>query len=124
MTFTQKAAISRLLTLGGLLCLIMSYATIHLLVGKDILLRITISVVPLAILIPGLMKRQYRSGSLLCFVLLIYFIPQTQKLFIEGNGARDIALVLLIAILFTITMFYARWQQRADVYEGEVTRAN
>ena len=120
MTFTQKSAISRILTLGGLLCLIARYVTIHAIKGEDILLRTTISVLPLAIFIPGLLKRQYRTASLLCFVLLIYFIPHTQALFVEGHMGRDIFLVGLVSTLFIVAMFYARWQQRADVYEGEI----
>ncbi len=121
MSFTRKANISRIIVLVGLLALLSIYFFIHIQNGEDVLLRSVISAMPLAIFIPGLLSRRYRTGSLLCFVLLIYFMLTTQQLFIPGDQIIDWIIMCLIVFLFTVSMFYARWQQRADVFEGEIT---
>ena len=119
MNFTQKANASRLVVLAGVLCLIALYCSIHIISGEYVLMKCVISATPLAIFVPGLLHRRYRSGSLLCFVLLIYFMVTTQQLFIPGDQAQDWIIMFLVVSLFIVSMFYARWQQRADVYEGD-----
>ena len=119
MTFTQKANLSRILVLIGLLSLIAIYCAIHILSGSHILLKCAISAIPLAIFVPGVAARRYRTGSLLCFVLLMYFMVATDQLFIPGSQLLDSLIMVVVVGLFTTSMFYARWQQRADVLEGD-----
>jgi len=119
MSFTRKANISRIVVLAGLFTLLATYFFIHIQNGEYVLMKCVISAMPVAIFIPGLLSRRYRTGSLLCFVLLIYFMLATQELFIPGDQFVDWVIMCLIVALFTISMFYARWQQRADVFEGD-----
>lgn len=120
MTFTEKARKSRALVLAGIVSLIAIYCIRHILSSEHVLMKCVISSIPLAIFIPGILARRYRSGSLLCFVLLIYFMVITQELFIPGKLWHDAAAMAVIVVLFVVSMFYARWQQRADIFEGEV----
>lgn len=106
MTFTEKAKFSRFLVLVGILTLVM-------LLGFS-----PISLI-LLIFIPGLLAKKYRSGSFLCFALLIYFMFATLNLFNDGNLLRDSIIMAVIVLLFVVSMFYARWQQRANIFEGE-----
>ena len=119
MNFSRKAKLSRIVVLVGVLTLITVYCLIHVLSGEYVLMKCIISAMPLAIFIPGLLSRRYRTGSLLCFVLLIYFMVATQQLFNPGDLVIDWIIMFLIVALFTISMFYARWQQRADIFEGD-----
>lgn len=119
MTYSQKASKSRAAVLAGIFALIALYCGAHISVGQDVVLRCVISATPLAIFIPGVAARRYRSGSLLCFVLLIYFMVESQALFVPGGLIYDAITMSVVVVLFTLSMFYARWQQRADVFEGD-----
>ncbi|MBC6428452.1 MAG: DUF2069 domain-containing protein [Cellvibrionales bacterium] len=116
MTYPVKAARSRLLVLALLATLIGYYSWLHLSSATDALLRIAISCLPLALCVPGLLRRQHRAASLLCFVLLLYFMLAVQWLFAPGNIWRDSLVTALIALLFTAAMLYSRWQHRADIF--------
>lgn len=117
MTFSEKASVSRIAVLAGILILAAVYCYGHIRDGEGVLLRCLISSAPLAMFIPGVLARRYRSGSLLCFVLLLYFMFETMALFSPGNLVIDIIAMSLVVLLFTVSMFYSRWQQRADVFE-------
>ena len=118
MTFTEKSARSRVIVLTLLALLICYYTGTHIVVGQDALFRVLVSVIPLAIFLPGILARKYRSASLLCFVLLLYFMTSVQSLFTPGNTLAESMGMVLIVSLFCVAMFYSRWQQRADVLEN------
>ena len=117
MNFTQKSAYSRLVVLTLLALLIIYYAIIHISSGVDIVFRMLVSIVPLAIFLPGISLRKYRSASLLCFVLLLYFMVGVQSLFTPGDAVPESIAMFIICSLFCVSMLYSRWQQRADVLE-------
>lgn len=118
MTFTEKSAISRTIVLVLLILLIGYYTVVHILVGKDVLFRVVINISPLILFIPGLLYRKYKAASLLCFVLLLFFIMEVQSLATQGNTLAESVAMTLICTLFVISMCYSRWQQRADVLEN------
>lgn len=117
MTFAEKSAKSRTLVIFLLLMLILYYAYSHITHGVDIGFRMMVSMVPLAIFLPGILKRKYRSASLLCFVLLLYFMVGVQSLFTPGDTLAESIAMTIICTLFCLSMLYSRWQQRADVLE-------
>ncbi len=123
-TFTEKAAISRKVIFILLILLIIYYLWSHLSTGIDMVFRTIVSTVPLLMFIPGMVYRKYRAASLLCFVLLLYFMVTVQSLFTPGNTLIESLVMADIVILFTLSMFYSRWQQRADVFEAEGTPSN
>ena len=118
MTFTQKASFSRAIVLAGIALLIGLYLTTHFQKGQDVLLRGAFSVLPLAIFIPGILARKYRSGSLLCFVLLLYFMVESTAVYGATEPLIGAIRIAVICLLFIVAMFFARWQQRANVFEG------
>jgi len=118
MTFTEKSKYSRIIVLVLLTLLILYYAVSHISTGIDIFFRTLVSVIPLAIFLPGIHFRKYRSASLLCFVLLLYFMVGVQSLFTPGNTLPESIAMAIICTLFCVSMFYSRWQQRADVLEN------
>ncbi|MEX2365345.1 MAG: DUF2069 domain-containing protein [Pseudohongiellaceae bacterium] len=117
-SFTEKAAHSRKIILVLLFLLILYYIWSHLMTGVDPVFRIIVSITPLLIFVPGIIYRKYKAASLLCFVLLLYFMVTVQSLFTPGNTFSESLAMIDIVILFTLTMFYSRWQQRADVLEN------
>jgi len=117
-TYTEKAAFSRKIILILLFLLIFYYLWSHLMTGVDPVFRILVSITPLLIFVPGIIYRKYKSASLLCFVLLLYFMVTVQSLFTPGNTFTESLAMTDIVILFTLSMFYSRWQQRADVLEN------
>ncbi len=117
-TFTEKAALSRQIVLALLTLLILYYLWSHLTTGVDPIFRTLVSITPLLLFIPGLLYRKYRAASMLCFVLLLYFMVTVQSLFTPGNTLIESLVMADIVILFTLSMFYSRWQQRADVLEN------
>ena len=118
MSFTEKSSITRAIVFVLLSLLCGYYILIHSLVGIDPIFRIVISIAPLLLFVRGIYLRRYKSASLLCFVLLLYFIVEVQNLFTEGNLLGESISMTLICSLFVISMYYSRWQQRADVLEN------
>ncbi len=113
----EKAEKSRRAVLVLLAVLISYYLWSHYNAGVDVALRSMISTLPLAIFIPGLIRRRYRTASLLCFVLLLYFMVAVHSLFTPGNLLAETVAMGSIVSLFVASMLYSRWQQRADVFE-------
>lgn len=110
-----------MVVLALLITLILYYVASHVVTGIDILFRTIVSIAPLAIFLPGILLRKYRSASLLCFVLLLYFMVGVQNLFTPGNTLPESLAMAIICFLFSVSMFYSRWQQRADVLENNST---
>lgn len=119
MNFSQKAHWARIATLVSMLLLAGLYWFGHFQEGKDVVLRSVVSCLPILVFMPGILASKHRSGSFLCFVLLIYFMFASQSLFIPGALWHDVAIMTMIIILFSTAMMYSRWQQRANVFEGE-----
>ena len=121
-TFSRKSELSRCVVLALMVILILYYVISHILAGIDIGFRVVVSVVPLAIFLPGIYLRKHRSASLLCFVLLLYFMVGVQSLFTPGNALPESFAMAIICTLFCVSMFYSRWQQRADVLENNAAQ--
>lgn len=69
------------------------------------------TLVPLLIFLPGLIKENYRSLSLLCFACLMYFTLITVNLFEPNRTVLDIIEMVFVSVLFVMGMFYSRWQR-------------
>lgn len=119
MTHTKLACLSRRMSIALLLSLIGFLAVSHVVRGQDVIFRVLVSCTPLLGFLPGLIKAQFRAGSWLCFVLLMYFVGFTYQLWIPGNTWGESIGLFLTVTLFVSAMMYARWQQRANVAQGE-----
>ena len=113
MSYVRLAKRSQQLSLVLLLMLIAYLSLLHILRGQDILFRWVVSCVPLLGFLPGLIRAQFRTGSWLCFVLLIYFTGFTAALGVPGNTWGDALGLTLTVSLFISSMLFSRWQQRA-----------
>ncbi|WIO73401.1 DUF2069 domain-containing protein [Porticoccaceae bacterium LTM1] len=72
-----------------------------------------ITLLPLLIFIPGMLKEHYKSYSMLCFVCLMYFTVITVNLFKPEPSVWDVMEMVWVCILFISAMMFSRWKQRS-----------
>ncbi len=74
---------------------------------------------PLLLPLRGLLQRQARSGIWLCFMSLFYFLMYVG--FSAGTTHRTLYILfsLLVVLLFSSSMLFARWQIRSDKLVSE-----
>ena len=80
-----------------------------------------LSMVPLLIILPWIIKRNIRAHIWLCFLMLGYFLPAVQHAFLfEYYGWLPFVEVVNTVYLFIVAMMFSRWEQRR--YQISVTR--
>ncbi|WP_250461885.1 DUF2069 domain-containing protein [Microbulbifer litoralis] len=67
--------------------------------------------VPLLLVLPGLLKRHYRSYLWLCFIPLLYITASIVDVTMPGRGWQDGILLVLSLTLFFSAMMTSRWQR-------------
>lgn len=85
------------------------------------LVLLVFTLVPLLIFIPGLLREDYKSISLLCFVTLPYFIVAVTNLFAPSRSDFDIVELIIVVVLFNATMMFSRWKQYSPYQKEEGT---
>ena len=79
---------------------------------RSIPLSLTIfTFVPLIILLPGLYKEKYKTISILCFVVLLYFIVAVDNFFSPSSNYVDVLEIIILVIMFNVAMMHSRWKQ-------------
>lgn len=71
-----------------------------------------LQILPLLAVLPGMLKKVYRSYSWLCFIVLFYFIFAVQLVLSERRETSDFIFTGLIVLLFISSMMTSRWLQR------------
>ncbi|MDM3870103.1 DUF2069 domain-containing protein [Porticoccus sp. W117] len=71
-----------------------------------------ITLAPLLIFLPGMIKQRHKTLSMLCFVCLIYFTAVTVNLFEPDAGILDALEMVWVVILFIATMLFSRSIQK------------
>ena len=74
-----------------------------------------VSVFPLLIFIPGLLKPKHRTYSWMCFVLLMYFLFLIPLLMSSWHWSYWI-MTILVTVLFIASMMTSRWLQYWNYY--------
>lgn len=77
-----------------------------------------VHLLPLAAFAPVVIKGSPRGHAWLCFVLLIYFLEAVLAALVEPTRGLGLMEVLLLVLLFTSAMLYARWKSRLQRAEG------
>ena len=115
----KKLAAARLLT-RIFFVLLLATLTCSSLVRQQPLVILALTLLPLLIFIPGLIRERYKSLSMLCFVTLLYFIVAVTNLFAPTRSWLDILETLLIVLLFSGAMMFSRWKQYS-LYQPDET---
>lgn len=106
----QKLSRARQLSIGSYCAFLVVLVTAGLLDGQPLSLLI-FTLVPLLIFIPTLISENYKGLSLLCFVILMYFMVTVVNLFGPDNSPLDFVELLLEVIMFNAAMMFSRWKQ-------------
>ena len=67
---------------------------------------------PLLIFLPGMWRDNLRSFIWLCFVSLLYFISQVERLFAQPDSLLAMVGLVAVVVLFVAAMLYVRWRAR------------
>ncbi len=110
MTTDQKLSISKFLTRASYTSLMLTLA-IHLWLQSAPWIIYVISLLPLAIFIPGMLADRLRTLIWMGFVVLLYFYNGIQNLSVPEPATLDIVELVLTVILFCAAMIYARIRQ-------------
>ena len=79
-----------------------------------------VKVIPLLILVPGLIKKNHRAYSWLCFVILPYFIFITPALF-EIFAWKNWVYLSLTVVIFIAAMMVSRWLQQQSHLRWQIS---
>jgi len=77
-----------------------------------------IQLLPLAILLPGLIRGGHRSYALLCFVVMIYFMAAVINVFTPGYTWPPYVEIALVVVIFVAALLYARYVRRGKLAAG------
>lgn len=80
-----------------------------------------VSLFPLLIFVPGLLKPRHRTYSWMCFVLLMYFLFIIPLLMSSWHWSYWV-MTILISILFIAAMMTSRWLQYWNYYLSTKTQ--
>ncbi|MFA5494396.1 MAG: DUF2069 domain-containing protein [Porticoccaceae bacterium] len=105
-----KLSWARRITWASYCLFLLSMVTGSILSGTPASL-IVISTLPLLLFLPGLVRENYKSLSLLCFVTLMYFTVMVVKVWEPQRTPVDILSLALIVVLFSAAMMFSRWKQ-------------
>ena len=73
---------------------------------------------PLLLFLPGMYRDKLRSFIWVCFVSLLYFIAQVERVFAQPDDTLAYVGLVAVVVLFTSAMLYVRWRAR-DVRAAE-----
>lgn len=66
---------------------------------------------PFIALLPGMLKRRWRTYAWLCFIVLLYFMNATLALFSPGRLVIDWFIMLAVVSVFIAAMLFIRWRR-------------
>lgn len=119
-SLAKKANISHQLTLGFLITLLLLFAAWYLVLlpppkAAPWLIAL-FHIIPLALFLPGILKRKPRTYIWLCFFILLYFCEGVLSAFLLPSlqGWLGLAETLLTTATFIAAMFAARWNHRVQ----------
>ncbi|MDA9091042.1 DUF2069 domain-containing protein [Porticoccaceae bacterium] len=110
MTTELKLSISRFLTRSSYTLLMLTLA-VHLWLQSAPWIIYVISLLPLALFIPGMLADKLRTLIWMGFVVLLYFYNGVQNLSVAEPATLDIVELVLSVVLFCAAMVYARIRQ-------------
>lgn len=112
-SFARRADIAWRLTMALYALLLLSLLADHALLRTAFRAPVwLIQTAPLLLVMPGLLRRHYRSGIWLCFMVLFHFLVAVDNVVISGKPLFYSAMAALIIVLFITSMLFARWQAR------------
>lgn len=72
---------------------------------------VSVKLIPLLIVLPGLLKDSLRAYTWLCFIVLFYFTQSVVEAFLSQGASLDLVITLLTVSIFLSAMFYIKWER-------------
>jgi len=79
--------------------------------GPALWLVLSVKLIPLLIVLPGLLLNKLRSHIWLCFIILFYFTRAVVDAFLSEGGSIDLMISVLTVVLFLASMYYVKWER-------------
>jgi uncharacterized membrane protein len=120
-TDADSAVLHKKLRIGQLVCnscyiALLVVFTLNYFIDENVRLATwLVSMFPLLIFIPGLLKPKHRTYSWMCFVLLMYFLFIIPLLMSSWHWTYWI-MTILVSTLFIAAMMTSRWLQYWNYY--------
>ncbi len=114
MTLDLKIRLSRQLTWSSyLLLFVLLIVTTPLDANaKAIVLMLSVKLVPLLIVLPGMLKNRLKSYIWLCFVVLLYFTESSVQAWLTQGDLLPVTMASASVVIFLSAMYYVRWQRQ------------
>jgi uncharacterized membrane protein len=107
-TATASHAVSLLLYFTILGLLILTTFWPDPVEGASVWVLLTVKLVPLLILLPGLLKARGKTYQWLCFILMIYFTDGIMRAYLSGYDWPPTLMTVLTAGLFVMAIVRIR----------------
>lgn len=114
-TLKKKLRIGQRIAIGSYAALLLFFTLHNLLQDSGSLRTWLVSVLPLLIFIPGLLKQTHRTYSWICFMSLMYFVIIIPLLMSRWLWS-DWVITMLVCTLFISAMMTSRWLQYWHYY--------
>jgi len=72
---------------------------------------LSVKLVPLLIVLPGLMKDNLRAFIWLCFIVLFYFTQSVVESFLSKAAGVDLLITILTVVIFISSMYFIKWER-------------
>lgn len=79
--------------------------------NSSVAVILSIKLVPLLILLPGLLLDTLRSYIWLCFIILFYFTQAVVETFLSSGAGLDWLITVLTVIIFNAAMLHIKWER-------------
>lgn len=117
---SRVAALSCFLGLVALLCIYyLVFADLH---GARPWVILSIELVPLLVLLPGMLMGSARGHSWTCFVVNLYFIKGALAAYDPGRSLFGVLEMLMSLAVFTSALLYVRWRYQLNRKLFETTQ--
>ena len=111
----EKARTVCLVSLAVLLVLFLWQALVELPEAPAVKAVVVASqVLPFLLVLPGMLRRRWRSFAWMLLFLNLYFVAVVLRLFQNPGEILDWLLLILLSILFTAALLFVRWTRIAE----------
>lgn len=81
--------------------------------GTSFVVVMTVKLVPLLLVMPGMLKDHLRAFIWLCFIDLLYFTQAVVEVFLSQGDILDLSITVLTVLIFCAAMMYIKWEKAA-----------
>jgi len=72
---------------------------------------LSVKLIPLLLVLPGLINNQLRAFIWLCFIVLFYFTQSVVESFLSKAAGIDLIITTLTVVIFISAMYFIKWEK-------------